>query len=112
MDHGHDITELLHSYRECVRHTWNAYYRSLHEGNTVRMFTEVEDELFRGLVFCQLFLWPDEKICIHDTAQPYLRVVPNTAPKGIPVLWARDDKDEMICEWQELTLESAEIELH
>ena len=112
MEHGDDITDLLQNYRECVRHTWNTYYRGLHDGNTVRMFTEVEDELFRGLVFCQLFLWQDEKICIHRTAQTYLRVVPEIAPKGTAVLWARDDEDERVCHWKELTLASAEIELH
>lgn len=112
MEHGQDITDLLHNYRECVRHTWNAYYRNLDQGNTTRMFTEVEDELFRGLVFCQLFLWQDERICIHDTPQPYLRVVPNTAPSGIPVLWAREDADGRSWHWKELTLTSAEIELH
>jgi hypothetical protein len=112
MEHGQDITDLLQNYRECVRHMWNIYYRSLPNINTDRMFTEVEDELFRSLVFCQLFLWQDEKICIHGAAQPYLRVAPDIAPNGTAALWAREDADGRTWHWKELTLASADIELH
>ncbi len=94
-----DITELMQTYRECVRHTWNTYFRTLEDGD--RVFPDVEDALFSALVI--------PNTCVHKTVS-CLRSVPKIAPLGTLVLWGRIKGS--IWNWQELRLHDTDIELH
>lgn len=94
-----DITELMQTYRECVRHTHNTYFRTLERGDLD--FTDVEDAIFSAMVI--------PNTCVHKTVS-CLRIVPEIAPLGTPVLWGRIQKSMM--SWQEMRLHDANIELH
>jgi hypothetical protein len=94
-----DITELMQTYRECVRHTWNTYFRALERGDLD--FPDVEDAIFSAMVI--------PNTCVHGTVSR-LRIVPDIPPLGLPVLWARNKG--MVVNWQEMRLHDADIELH
>ncbi len=106
MEHMQDITDLMLNYRECVRSTWNTYFRDGYSSD----FWDTEDALFRALVSRQL-VWTDEK-CMHGKLKSYLHVVPTLGPKGAPLLWAREEPDGRSWIWSEVTLETPDIELH
>ena len=94
-----DVTLLMQTYRECVRHIWNTYFRTVEDGDIV--FPDVEDALFSAMVMPQA--------CVHDTI-PRLHVVPSATPIGVPALWAR--MGGSIVEWKEIRLSESNIELH
>ena len=49
---------------------------------------------------------------MHGIAKAYLRVVPEIAPKGTALLWAREEPDGRSWIWSEILLTTADIELH
>ncbi len=103
-----DITSLMQTYRECIRHLWNTYFRILEDGD--RLFLDVEDELFYSMVVWQIGQATHQK-CFHGKPLPYLQVIPITAPKGIPALWARGEDGGRIWNWAEIQVITNDIEL-
>jgi hypothetical protein len=48
-----DITEIFQNFRECARHIWNTYFRTLDDGS--HKFINVERELYESMVLEQIY---------------------------------------------------------
>ena len=94
-----DVTDLLNSYRECVRHIWNTNFLPLKDDEATSAILNVEYELFSFLVVYQLgrptdqesvsgpFPFGDqEDLGFGSDSIPYLRVVPLIPPRGVPIV--------------------------
>jgi hypothetical protein len=103
-----DLTPAMQRFRECARHTWNAYFQPM--ANGWHEFINVEQALFSGLVLSQFErahgLWqrhPDG----YDEA---IAVIPIPGPLGLDVLHVRDEgqREER---WTEVKLHDAAVDL-
>ena len=86
-----EITDLIQSYRECVRHVWNSHFHDL--PGSLHEFGDVEDALLYGIVLAQTDEyknWTEEWLV--NLCYPSIRVVPRPEPKGIQGMWAREQK--------------------
>jgi hypothetical protein len=92
-----DVTDVLQSYRECVRHLWNANFMGLipaaeDRWNLQHLFDEAASVLFRALVVDRLGLG-SESYSAHalspTTPLTWLRVVP-IGDHGVPIMINRD----------------------
>jgi hypothetical protein len=92
-----DATDVLQSYRECVRHLWNTNFMALiptaeDRWNLQHLFDEAASVLFRALVVDRLGLG-SESYAAHalrpTTPLTWLRVVP-IGDHGVPIMINRD----------------------
>jgi hypothetical protein len=92
-----DATDILQSYRECVRHVWNTKFMDLipvagDRWNLQHLFNEAASVLFRALVVDRLGLG-SEAYSAHalspTTPLKWLRVVP-IGDRGSPIMINRD----------------------
>jgi hypothetical protein len=94
-----DVTDVLQSFRECVRHLWNANFMSLIPASEDRwepqhVFEEAASILFRALVVHRLGLGPEaysDHALKPTTPLSWLRVVPS-GDRGCPIMINRDAK--------------------
>jgi len=97
-----DITNILQSYRECVRHLWNANFLALlptaqDRWNLRDQFDEVGSVLFSALVVDRLGVQAEACSAYMlrlnrrppSQALPWLRVVP-ISDHGTPIMINRD----------------------
>jgi hypothetical protein len=91
-----DVTNYFNEYRECVRHLWNTYFRSvaeqINEWDVRDEFDDIARALFASLVLHPLGVNATE-LTPASSAQPKalraFRIVPRTE-HGVPILINRD----------------------
>jgi len=91
-----DVTNHFSNYRECVRHLWNLYFRSIAETHSswdVRdEFDEISRTIFSSLILRELGI-RDTALAPASSAEPEtlrgFRVIPRTE-HGVPILINRD----------------------
>jgi hypothetical protein len=100
-----DATGRLNSYRECIRHLWNAYFLS--ELKTCSNKWDLRDEFdnVAAKLFAALVIEPLGASGAANSGQfvagsrelskagfPWLHVVPRTTPAGVPIMINRDEE--------------------
>lgn len=109
-----DVTDLLLTYREAVRHLWKTYFAPRRDEELPWLFISIENDLFYSLVVWELgrpsgqaavvgdFPFGQERADspngFGDDPIPYLRVVPQIAPLGTPVAWRHKTMQGIVCE--------------
>jgi hypothetical protein len=96
-----ELTKEFLSFRECARHTWNAYFQPLNEG--WHEFINVEAALFEGLVLARFEPRPG---LVEKHPAGYfeaLAVCPIATPRGVPALHAQP-RDGQTTQWEETRL--------
>src|SRR5712671_822726 len=89
-----DVTQIMQTYRECVRNLWNTYFRVedpvSSDFNAVARFEEIRTLLFSELVLIKLGKHSNTR---EDERQPwtFLRVMPITTP--VPIMVNRPSTD-------------------
>ena len=111
-----DVTELFNNYRECVRHLWNTYYRSLPDSSP-DLHDEFDDTAVA--IFSSIVLRPlgnfDYKLAASYIAAPQplpgFHVIPNI-PTGTPIMINREQARSGYWDHPIRTVASNEVELH
>lgn len=101
-----EISEVLNNYRECLRHTWNTYFRILDEG--WHEFINVERELFVGLVLVQVYDGYD----FADDEGEYISTFSVELEENsgnVEILWSKEKKGGH-WKWEEMKIGQGDIE--
>ncbi len=69
-----DVTPLLDSYQECIRHLWNVNYRALKNADCI--FADIESRIFNTLVLSELECPYEEGLTMRSPIKA-LRIEPD-----------------------------------
>jgi hypothetical protein len=113
-----DVTHLFSTYRECVRHLWNTYFRSVAEPGQNWDLRDEFDTITRG-IFSSLVLRPldvfDHELAPECSAEPSplpsFRIVP-AVEHGTPIFINRDLPRSGYWDHPVSRVRSDEVELH
>jgi hypothetical protein len=113
-----DVTNLFSTYRECVRHLWNAYFRPVAEPTQNWDVRDEFDTVARG-IFSSLVLQPlsasDRQLSPESAATPSVlpgfRIVP-ASEHGAPILINRDLPRSGYWDHPVSEVRPADVELH